>query len=167
MRRLIADKPILQYPSEVRSIWYTRNKELEPEVFERLPKWMAPEVGQGDVQSDMSRLVADAFETISPKEAKVLRFRYWHDLTLDEIGQIFDLTRERIRQIEARALRKLRHPSRSEALRPFVDECPKALRADEDERGELLDKQLQEEELLQKYLQYKLNRLNESIRENT
>jgi len=167
MPRLIADKPILQYPSEVRAIWYTRHKELKPEVFDRLPKWMAPEAVQGDAQNDMRRLVAEVFETISPREAKVLQLRHWHDLTLDEIGKIFELTKERIRQIEARALRKLRHPSRSEALRPFVDECPKALRADEDERGELLDKQLQEEELLQKYLQYKLNRLNESNRETT
>ena len=167
MARLIADKPMLQYPPEVRSIWYTRHKELEPEVFERLPKWMAPEGGQGDAQSDISRLVANAFETISPREVKVLQLRYWHDLTLEEIGKIFELTRERIRQIEGRALRKLRHPSRSESLRPFVDECPKVRRATEDERGELLDKQLQEEKLLQKYLRFKLNRLNESIRENT
>ena len=63
--------------------------------------------------------------TLTPREAKVLRMRFGIEMntdhTLDEIGKQFDITRERIRQIEAKALRKLRHPSRSEKLRSFLD----------------------------------------------
>ena len=63
---------------------------------------------------------------LSPREAKVLRMRFGigmnTDHTLEEVGRQFDVTRERIRQIEAKALRKLRHPSRSEPLRSFLDD---------------------------------------------
>ncbi len=63
---------------------------------------------------------------LTPREAKVLRMRFGIDMntdhTLEEVGKQFDVTRERIRQIEAKALRKLRHPSRSESLRSFLDE---------------------------------------------
>jgi RNA polymerase primary sigma factor len=64
-------------------------------------------------------------ESLTAREAKVLRMRFGIDMntdhTLEEVGKQFDVTRERIRQIEAKALRKLRHPSRSEGLRSFVD----------------------------------------------
>ena len=64
-------------------------------------------------------------ETLSPREAKVLCMRFGikmnTDHTLEEVGKQFDVTRERIRQIEAKALRKLRHPSRSEQLKSFLD----------------------------------------------
>lgn len=64
-------------------------------------------------------------ETLTAREAKVLRMRFGIDMntdhTLEEVGKQFDVTRERIRQIEAKALRKLRHPSRSENLRSFLD----------------------------------------------
>jgi RNA polymerase primary sigma factor len=63
--------------------------------------------------------------SLTPREAKVLRMRFGIDMntdhTLEEVGKQFDVTRERIRQIEAKALRKLRHPSRSEMLRSFLD----------------------------------------------
>lgn len=62
---------------------------------------------------------------LSEREAKVLRMRFGIDMhtdyTLEEVGKQFDVTRERIRQIEAKALRKLRHPSRSEQLKSFLD----------------------------------------------
>jgi RNA polymerase primary sigma factor len=68
----------------------------------------------------------DALATLTPREAKVLRLRFGiemeSDRTLEEVGKQFNVTRERIRQIEAKALRKLRHPSRSERLRTFLDE---------------------------------------------
>jgi RNA polymerase primary sigma factor len=64
-------------------------------------------------------------DTLTPREAKVLRMRFGIEMntdhTLEEVGKQFDVTRERIRQIEARALRKLRHPSRSEKLRSFFE----------------------------------------------
>ncbi len=65
-------------------------------------------------------------EGLTPREAKVLRMRFGIDMntdhTLEEVGKQFDVTRERIRQIEAKALRKLRHPSRSDQLRSFLDD---------------------------------------------
>ncbi len=68
----------------------------------------------------------DVLAGLTPREAKVLRMRFGIDMntdhTLEEVGKQFDVTRERIRQIEAKALRKLRHPSRSETLRSFLDE---------------------------------------------
>jgi RNA polymerase primary sigma factor len=64
-------------------------------------------------------------EGLTAREAKVLRMRFGIDMntdhTLEEVGKQFDVTRERIRQIEAKALRKLRHPSRSEQLRSFLE----------------------------------------------
>ncbi len=67
----------------------------------------------------------EVLATLTPREAKVLRMRFGIDLptdhTLEEVGKQFDVTRERIRQIEAKALRKLRHPNRSEQLRSFLD----------------------------------------------
>jgi len=62
---------------------------------------------------------------LSPREAKVLKMRFGIDMntdhTLEEVGRQFDVTRERIRQIEAKALRKLRHPSRAHKLQSFLD----------------------------------------------
>jgi RNA polymerase primary sigma factor len=76
----------------------------------------------GNNLEDQTRHV---LKTLTPREEKVLRMRFGigekSDHTLEEVGQDFDVTRERIRQIEAKALRKLRHPSRSKQLRSFVD----------------------------------------------
>ena len=73
----------------------------------------------------LTETVRDVLAGLTPREAKVLRMRFGIDLTtdhtLEEVGKQFDVTRERIRQIEAKALRKLRHPSRSEQLRSFLD----------------------------------------------
>src|SRR4051812_40292360 len=68
----------------------------------------------------------EVLDTLTPREAKVLRLRFGIEMstdhTLEEVGKQFDVTRERIRQIEAKALRKLRHPSRSERLKSFLDQ---------------------------------------------
>jgi RNA polymerase primary sigma factor len=75
--------------------------------------------------SGLKFATSEILETLTPREAKVLRMRFGigmnTDHTLEEVGKQFDVTRERIRQIEAKALRKLRHPSRSEHLRSFLD----------------------------------------------
>ena len=69
--------------------------------------------------------LVDVLKTLTPREAKVLKLRFGLDdgrqRTLEEVGKEFDVTRERIRQIEAKALRKLRHPSRSKKLKDFLD----------------------------------------------
>lgn len=76
--------------------------------------------------SGLSEATQKILNTLTPREAKVLRMRFGinmnTDHTLEEVGKQFDVTRERIRQIEAKALRKLRHPSRSEQLRSFLEE---------------------------------------------
>ncbi len=84
---------------------------------------MAP--GDAAVYGSLRDVTGDVLDTLTPREAKVLRMRFGIEMntdhTLEEVGKQFDVTRERIRQIEAKALRKLRHPSRSERLRSFLD----------------------------------------------
>ena len=78
------------------------------------------------VYASLRDATKDVLDTLTPREAKVLRMRFGIEMntdhTLEEVGKQFDVTRERIRQIEAKALRKLRHPSRSEHLRSFLDQ---------------------------------------------
>ena len=73
--------------------------------------------------SSLREVTAGVLESLTPREAKVLRMRFGIDMnhTLEEVGKQFDVTRERIRQIEAKALRKLRHPTRSDKLKSFLD----------------------------------------------
>ena len=75
--------------------------------------------------SGLRDATGEVLDSLTPREAKVLRMRFGIEMntdhTLEEVGKQFDVTRERIRQIEAKALRKLRHPSRSEKLRSFLD----------------------------------------------
>jgi len=90
-------------------------------------------IEDNNIESPIERATAEGLreatleilETLTPREAKVLRMRFGIEMntdhTLEEVGKQFDVTRERIRQIEAKALRKLRHPSRSEKLRSFLE----------------------------------------------
>ncbi len=77
------------------------------------------------LQAGLRDVVKEILDGLTPREAKVLRMRFGiemtSDHTLEEVGKQFDVTRERIRQIEAKALRKLKHPSRSDKLRSFMD----------------------------------------------
>ncbi|NLF54468.1 MAG: RNA polymerase sigma factor RpoD [Thauera phenolivorans] len=77
------------------------------------------------VYTGLRDATGEVLDSLTPREAKVLRMRFGIEMntdhTLEEVGKQFDVTRERIRQIEAKALRKLRHPSRSEKLRSFLD----------------------------------------------
>ena len=81
--------------------------------------------GDAAINSSLRDVCKDVLDTLTPREAKVLRMRFGIEMntdhTLEEVGKQFDVTRERIRQIEAKALRKLRHPSRSERLRSFLE----------------------------------------------
>ena len=87
------------------------------------PNQMSPNDSAGF--EGLRRTTLDALEGLTKREAKVLRMRFGIDMntdhTLEEVGKQFDVTRERIRQIEAKALRKLRHPSRSDQLKTFLD----------------------------------------------
>ena len=77
------------------------------------------------IQSSLAELTRELLATLAPREARVLRMRFGigerSNRTLEEVGQDFDVTRERIRQIEAKALRKLRHPSRSGSLKGYLE----------------------------------------------
>ncbi|MDO9235603.1 MAG: RNA polymerase sigma factor RpoD [Aquabacterium sp.] len=77
------------------------------------------------LHASMRNVVKDVLDSLTPREAKVLRMRFGVEMstdhTLEEVGKQFDVTRERIRQIEAKALRKLRHPSRSDKLKSFLE----------------------------------------------
>ena len=76
-------------------------------------------------QSSLTEITKEVLDSLTPREAKVLRMRFGIEMstdhTLEEVGRQFDVTRERIRQIEAKALRKLRHPSRSDKLKSFME----------------------------------------------
>jgi RNA polymerase primary sigma factor len=76
-------------------------------------------------RSNMAKQIQKVLSTLNKKEEKILRMRFGigekHDHTLEEVGQDFDLTRERIRQIEEKALRKLKHSSRADKLRSFIE----------------------------------------------
>ena len=80
---------------------------------------------EATTNTNLTETVRDVLAGLTPREAKVLRMRFGIEMntdhTLEEVGKQFDVTRERIRQIEAKALRKLRHPSRSEKLRSFLE----------------------------------------------
>jgi RNA polymerase primary sigma factor len=79
------------------------------------------------MSANVQERTARVLRTLSPREEKIIRLRFGiedgSEHTLEEVGQVFSVTRERIRQIEARALRKLRHPSRSQTLKSFVDDA--------------------------------------------
>lgn len=83
------------------------------------------EPGDAAIYAGLRTVTKDVLDSLTPREAKVLRMRFGIEMntdhTLEEVGRQFDVTRERIRQIEAKALRKLRHPARSDRLRSFLD----------------------------------------------
>ena len=78
------------------------------------------------ISSNMAKRIQKVLSTLNEREEKILRMRFGigenHDHTLEEVGQDFELTRERIRQIEEKALRKLKHSSRASKLKSFIDD---------------------------------------------
>jgi RNA polymerase sigma factor (sigma-70 family) len=113
---------------ELKQAYYT-NGYLHDEDMPELPcpprdyqEWVDPEEELS--KKEMADVVRDVLEGLTPREAKVLYLRFGigltQDYTLEEVGLRFDVTRERIRQIEAKALRKIKHPSRSDVLRQLL-----------------------------------------------
>lgn len=98
------------------------NYEPEIETLIELQSWdyVLPDPADALMQKDISRIVLEAVDTLTPRESKVIKMRFGldrdRDSTLEDIASMFNVTKERIRQIEAKALRKLRHPSRSKFL---------------------------------------------------
>lgn len=96
---------------------------VNPETIECLMEFNGPEIVYEECE--FAQTMQDLLGSLTPREAKVLKLRFGigvdKDYSLEEVGKTFDVTRERIRQIEAKALRKLRHPSRSDRLRAHLD----------------------------------------------
>ena len=87
--------------------------------------WSAISPSDEAINLNLKEQIASVLKTLTPREEKIIKMRFGledgSEHTLEEVGQSFAVTRERIRQIEAKALRKLRHPSRSRKLRAFLD----------------------------------------------
>ena len=100
-------------------------EEEDSHLGDFIPDDDAPVPAEAASQTLLKEQLADVLKTLTPREEKVLRLRFGLEdgrpRTLEEVGKEFNVTRERIRQIEAKALRKLRHPSRSKKLRDFLD----------------------------------------------
>lgn len=102
-------------------VWY-REVSLDRLAARELPMLPGPDEEYID-QVDLNRLIHEAIETLSEREQAIIKMRFGIDrapMTLEECGQQFGVTRERIREIEAKALRKLRHPGRNYRLKEFL-----------------------------------------------
>ena len=116
---------ILKMAQEPVSLQSPVGEEDDSHLGDFLPAPAAEEPGEAAAASLLKEQLLQVMKTLTPREEKVLRLRFGFEdgkaHTLEEVGKEFNVTRERIRQIEAKALRKLRHPSRSKKLRDFLD----------------------------------------------
>ena len=118
-------REIMRVAQEPVSLETPIGEEEDSHLGDFIPDDDAPVPAEAASQTLLKEQLADVLKTLTPREEKVLRLRFGLEdgrpRTLEEVGKEFNVTRERIRQIEAKALRKLRHPSRSKKLRDFLD----------------------------------------------
>ena len=118
-------REIMRVAQEPVSLETPIGEEEDSHLGDFIPDDDAPIPAVAASQTLLKEQLADVLKTLTPREEKVLRLRFGLEdgrpRTLEEVGKEFNVTRERIRQIEAKALRKLRHPSRSRKLRDFLD----------------------------------------------
>ncbi|MDO4564505.1 MAG: RNA polymerase sigma factor RpoD [Clostridia bacterium] len=118
-------REIIKIAQEPVSLETPIGEEDDSHLGDFIPDEDAPAPSEAVAVTLLKEQLMDVLHTLTPREAKVLRLRYGLDdgkaRTLEEVGREFKVTRERIRQIEAKALRKLRHPSRSKRLKDFLD----------------------------------------------
>lgn len=118
-------REILKIAQEPVSLETPIGEEDDSHLGDFIPDDDAPAPAEAVAVTLLKEQLLDVLSTLTPREAKVLRLRYGLDdgrsRTLEEVGKEFKVTRERIRQIEAKALRKLRHPNRSKQLKDFLD----------------------------------------------
>lgn len=112
VRRISTECRLSDCHPDVGRLWRSRNDEPKSQEFDKLPPWMHEEPEDIDAAIDLPRIFPPILDTLSPKEKKVVLFRFWLDMTLDDCGDVLEVTRERIRQIEAKAIRKMLHPTR-------------------------------------------------------
>ena len=118
-------REIMRVAQEPVSLETPIGEEEDSHLGDFIPDEEAPVPAEAASQTLLKEQLADVLKTLTPREEKVLRLRFGLEdgrpRTLEEVGKEFNVTRERIRQIEAKALRKLRHPSRSRKLRDYLD----------------------------------------------
>ena len=118
-------REIMRVAQEPVSLETPIGEEEDSHLGDFIPDDEAPAPADAASHTLLKEQLGDVLATLTPREAKVLRLRFGLEdgrpRTLEEVGKEFDVTRERIRQIEAKALRKLRHPSRSKKLKDFLD----------------------------------------------
>ena len=118
-------REIIKIAQEPVSLETPIGEEEDSHLGDFIPDEDAPAPAEAASFALMKEQLMEVLDTLTPREEKVLRLRFGlddgHQRTLEEVGKEFNVTRERIRQIEAKALRKLRHPSRSKKLRDYLD----------------------------------------------
>ncbi len=118
-------REIMRVAQEPVSLETPIGEEEDSHLGDFIPDEEAPAPAEAASHTLLREQLAEVLSTLTPREAKVLSLRFGledgHPRTLEDVGREFDVTRERIRQIEAKALRKLRHPSRSKKLKDFLD----------------------------------------------
>ena len=118
-------REIMRVAQEPVSLETPLGEEEDSHLGDFIPDDEAPAPADAASHTLLKEQLGDVLSTLTPREEKVLRLRFGLEdgrpRTLEEVGKEFDVTRERIRQIEAKALRKLRHPSRSKKLKDFLD----------------------------------------------
>ena len=118
-------REIMRVAQEPVSLETPIGEEEDSHLGDFIPDEDAPAPADAASHTLLKEQLSDVLKTLTPREEKVLRLRFGLDdgrpRTLEEVGKQFNITRERIRQIEAKALRKLRHPSRSKPLRDYLD----------------------------------------------
>ena len=118
-------REIIKIAQEPVSLETPIGEEEDSHLGDFIPDDDAPAPAEAASFALMKEQLLEVLDTLTPREEKVLRLRFGlddgHQRTLEEVGREFKVTRERIRQIEAKALRKLRHPSRSKKLRDYID----------------------------------------------
>ncbi|MBE5795036.1 MAG: RNA polymerase sigma factor RpoD [Clostridiales bacterium] len=118
-------REIIKIAQEPVSLETPIGEEEDSHLGDFIPDDDAPAPAEAASFTLMKEQLLDVLDTLTPREEKVLRLRFGlddgHQRTLEEVGRVFKVTRERIRQIEAKALRKLRHPSRSKKLKDYLD----------------------------------------------
>ena len=118
-------REILKIAQEPVSLETPIGEEEDSHLGDFIPDDYAPAPAEAASHTLLKEQLNEVLSTLTDREAKVLKLRFGLEdgksRTLEEVGQRFDVTRERIRQIEAKALRKLRHPSRSKKVKDFLD----------------------------------------------